>query len=63
MKKIVIDGKECIINDDIIDEKKTGVIISRDEEPELEKTLEINPISEEELLENTLVDFTVNDYG
>jgi len=59
VKKIMIDGKEYIINDEDVDEKTTGVVIPRNSEEELEKTAEIKTISEKDLLEDTLVDLKV----
>lgn len=55
MKVVEINGKKVYVNDKKVDEKETDVSISAYEKKDLEEnTIEFSPISEEDLLEDTL---------
>ena len=54
MKKVKYNDGYICIDDTPVDEKETGVLIPTKEE--LDKTTEIQPISKDILLENTLTD-------
>lgn len=55
MKVVEINGKKIYVNDQKVDEKETDISISAYEKKNLEEnTIEFSPISEEELLEDTL---------
>ena len=54
MKKVKYNDGYIYIDDTPVDEKETGVLIPTKEE--LDKTAEIQPISKDILLENTLTD-------
>ena len=58
MKEVLVKG-EIVLIDDEFDERDIGVIIPN--EDELEKTKEINQITQEDLLSQTLVDIYGDD--
>jgi hypothetical protein len=56
LEEFEIDGKKVVINNEF-NEKETGVaILDREEDDEFEKTMEVEPIDDEEYLSNTLTD-------
>jgi len=55
IQKLKYGDKFIYVDDSEVDIKDTGIII-RDDESELDKTIEIEPIDEKDLFEDTIID-------
>lgn len=55
MKKIIVNGEEKYIDDEVMSKEEMGYVLDYQED-ELEQTQEIKKINTDELLENTLTD-------
>ena len=56
LEEFEVNGKKVVINNEF-NERETGVaILDMEDDDEFEKTMEVEPIDDEEYLSNTLTD-------
>jgi hypothetical protein len=56
LEEFEIGGKKVVINNEFNEKETCVAILDREEDDEFEKTMEVEPIDDEEYLSNTLTD-------